>query len=219
MRHLCAVLMACLISAGLFVTMARLINPEQATLPSLAAAITVDISAVNTVVEPPAKPAEQMPEPQIAPLATPQSPVIKPTNINIELPSNELSWQDSAINIEQKYWSQPIMAAATSGGDYIGEADTGVKEIVPSSTQRPNIPKLAYENKTSGWVLLAFTVKPSGTVSDIRVMDAYPRGLFEANAIQAVKSWLYEPFSGQARYISQKIDFDWPLYSYNMDRP
>lgn len=101
--------------------------------------------------------------------------------------------------------------------DYIAEVDTGRKEIVPMATRRPNIPKIAYDNRINGWVLLAFTVGNDGKVKNVRVMDAEPRGIFEANAIAAVRGWIYNPYKGPERHISQRIEFDWTMYSYNMD--
>ena len=109
--------------------------------------------------------------------------------------------------------------------DYIGRRAQTKQVVTPVSTRRPNIPQVAYDNQIDGWVMLAFNVNPDGRVSDIQIMDAYPRGVFEANAVEAISSWRYSPFTKKKKRgpepkpirLAQKIDFKWSMYSYNMD--
>jgi TonB family protein len=57
----------------------------------------------------------------------------------------------------------------------------------------PRYPATAVERGQEGWVDLRFTITPEGTTSDIRIVAAYPRGLFDSSANNAVAKWTYIP--------------------------
>jgi protein TonB len=42
-------------------------------------------------------------------------------------------------------------------------------------------------------VLVEFTITPSGTVQDPKVLDADPKGLFEDAALKSISRWKYNP--------------------------
>jgi TonB family protein len=57
----------------------------------------------------------------------------------------------------------------------------------------PAYPPGALRQRTEGWVEVEFTVDERGTPIDIEVVDASPRGIFEAAAREAVAAWRYRP--------------------------
>ena len=57
----------------------------------------------------------------------------------------------------------------------------------------PVYPAAALRSGTEGWVELIFTITETGTVRDVEVVAAEPRGVFESAATQAVGSWRYRP--------------------------
>ncbi len=165
-----AFIIACIISASLFLIMSRLISSDNIELAQAQVNTLVDISQLRETDTKTQESQAKEPEPELPPVAINLSNPSNNTSISIDLAIDTIEWQSQEMHIEQKYWSQPISANMASGADYIGEADTGLKEIVPVSTQRPNIPQVAYDNKTDGWVLLAYTVMPTGRIKDIRIM-------------------------------------------------
>lgn len=217
MRFALSLLLAVAVSLLLFTLMYRLISPGSGEMARQTPPAIVDIRRVK---EPPKqqrqKPQQQKPEPSIKPLALAPIAGIPVARVEPKIDVNDIHFDNPELNIQQKYWSQPATGSG-SQYDYVGEMDTGQKELVPVATSRPNIPKTAYENRINGWVLLAFAVTNDGHVTDIRIMDANPRGVFEANAIAAVRKWVYQPYSGPVRYVSQRIGFEWKMYVYNMD--
>jgi len=70
-----------------------------------------------------------------------------------------------------------------------GEAD-GPR---PTTRVRPSYPMKAKARRIEGCVLLELTVDASGEVVGPRVLDAYPRGMFDKAALRAVAKWQYEP--------------------------
>lgn len=215
---------ALFLSLFIFWLMAQLLQqPKHNKLKSLAP-MDINIERVKAAKKTKNKQKEapkEKPQPNMQSLQpTPPTPSAAPPKLSNEgLAINAPQLDMKEFTIEQQHWSAPVSSENGSGSDanYIGEEDTGKKPFTPSATRRPNIPKVAYDNKINGWVLLAYTVDNRGKIDNIRVLDAEPRGIFEANAIAAVKRWVYPSFKGEVKHLSQRIEFEWNMYSYNMD--
>ena len=72
----------------------------------------------------------------------------------------------------------------------------GGSELVPISTPQPIYPPEAQRSGTAGEVVVSFTVNSDGSVSNIDVVSARPRGVFERNVQAAVRRWKFQPISG-----------------------
>ncbi|MGH8530306.1 MAG: energy transducer TonB [Nevskiales bacterium] len=101
----------------------------------------------------------------------------------------------------------------TGSGFGSGKGFSG-KPLVPLSTQRPQIPESAYRRGIEGWVQVVFTVTTEGRVADIKIVDAEPKGIFEAATVSGVSTWLYER-SERPREVIQKIEFKLEDFKYN----
>ncbi len=66
-------------------------------------------------------------------------------------------------------------------------------KLVRTRTVQPEYPREAARLQQEGWVDLRLTVAPSGRVSDVDVVDAKPRQLFDAAARRAARQWRFEP--------------------------
>lgn len=221
LRVALAAALALLISLSLFALMHFLISQEQNINKPEQSIHTVKIEPPKKETQPEEPATQQLPDisAAIAPLPSISSVSIKVDEITLpDVQSAELNFSQQTKELEalQSNWLQPASGGAGSGQDYLGEADTGIKDIVPISTATPFVPKIAWDNKIDGWVLLAFEVRPNGTVGKVRVMDASPRGVFEPYAIDAIKGWRYTPFTGNSKFLSQKISFNWQDYPNNI---
>lgn len=94
------------------------------------------------------------------------------------------------------------------GEDFQGET------LVALSTARPQISEWAYRHGIEGWVELAFTVDVNGHVQNVRIIDAQPRGIFEAAAVNSIVHWIY-PAQKHAIEVKQRVDFKLSDYQYN----
>ncbi|HEX4870946.1 MAG TPA: TonB family protein [Nevskiaceae bacterium] len=102
-----------------------------------------------------------------------------------------------------------------SGGGGFGKGQGFVgKPLIPLSTARPQMPEWACKQKIKGWVEVVFTVLQSGRVQDVKIVDALPRGVYEAAAIESVANWIYEP-SDRAREVKQRVLMDPADCAYN----
>ena len=66
-------------------------------------------------------------------------------------------------------------------------------DAIPLVRVNPMYPARAQARGIQGWVLVQFTVTKEGTTKDIVVLDANPKGHFEAAATGAVKKYRYKP--------------------------
>lgn len=100
-----------------------------------------------------------------------------------------------------------------TGGTGSGSGWKG-KPLVPLSTARPQMPDWACDQKLNGWVEAIFTVMPNGRVQDVRIVDADPRGVFEAAAIESISHWIYEP-TRKAAEVKQRVPMNHEDCAYN----
>lgn len=92
------------------------------------------------------------------------------------------------------------------GGTGSGAGFKG-KPLVPLSTARPQMPDWACKQKIRGWVEVVFTVMPNGHVRDVKLVDANPRGVFEAAAVESISNWIYDS-TDRAREVKQRVDMN-----------
>jgi protein TonB len=67
--------------------------------------------------------------------------------------------------------------------------------VAPTVATRspPEYPQQARQRRQEGWVELEFTVSVEGRVSDVAVLDAQPKGVFEGAAQRTIGRWRYTP--------------------------
>ena len=100
-----------------------------------------------------------------------------------------------------------------SSGPFLGKPDqiSGDGDVVPLARITPMYPRKAARKGIEGWVKLEFTVTQAGTVSDVKVLSAKPRRLFNRAAIKSILRWKFKPriVSGKAvpSRATQTIEF------------
>ncbi|GGA25341.1 hypothetical protein GCM10010981_12350 [Dyella nitratireducens] len=82
--------------------------------------------------------------------------------------------------------SQVASANASAGG---GET----RDAIPISSIRPRYPATALRNNQEGWVDVQYTVNTDGSVSNITVVSAEPRHVFDNAAIDALRRAKFSP--------------------------
>ena len=71
-------------------------------------------------------------------------------------------------------------------------------------TVNPVYPEAARKRGIEGWVELAFTVTPNGTVDDVEVRNASPANVFDDAAMRAIRQWRFEPVERNGENVSQR---------------
>ena len=57
----------------------------------------------------------------------------------------------------------------------------------------PDYPARALARGIEGWVIVQFTITPTGTVKDAIVVDADPKNIFDEAALKGIARWRYNP--------------------------
>ncbi|GAL15403.1 ferric siderophore transport system periplasmic binding protein TonB [Vibrio astriarenae] len=72
--------------------------------------------------------------------------------------------------------------------------DFGVnQQVMPLYRVEPRYPPNALRRKLEGYVVMKFTIDPTGKPTDIEVVEANPPRVFEREAMRALRSWKYQP--------------------------
>ncbi len=100
--------------------------------------------------------------------------------------SNNASITTAPVQMVQpKIDASGVKMNLTAGG-----SDRGVAPLVRVN---PDYPRRALERGIEGWVHVRFTITAAGTVKDLMVVDAEPKGVFDEAASKAVLRWRYNP--------------------------
>nr|WP_170883596.1 energy transducer TonB [Vibrio ostreicida] len=67
------------------------------------------------------------------------------------------------------------------------------QQVLPLYRVEPRYPTKAKKRRVEGYVVLVFTIDPTGKPVDIQISDASPKRMFEREAITALKKWRYQP--------------------------
>jgi len=77
--------------------------------------------------------------------------------------------------------------------------DTAARAISRSAVE---FPRRARARDIEGYVVISLLIDKSGKVSTAKVIESEPVGVFDDKALQAIRSWLFEP----ARYKGEAVD-------------
>ena len=108
------------------------------------------------------------------------------------------------------------LSASVSGGPMGGTMGSTAGmfdgDLLPLQRIPPQYPRDAARGGVTGWVQLEVLVNADGSVRSAKVLDAKPKGIFEASAVQAVMRWKFKPKIKDGKPIeqkgSQKIEFN-----------
>lgn len=72
----------------------------------------------------------------------------------------------------------------------------------PVSRSACSYPSRARTRNISGFVTLSLLVKADGSLSDVRVLEAEPAGVFEETALSCIRGWKFEPASYEGQPVA-----------------
>jgi protein TonB len=118
--------------------------------------------------------AEKPPVPEAPPpdMPQPRTDTVEPTDVGVSIPS------------------APVEADLSIGGLGLVASDG---EYLPIIKIAPVYPWKAQSAGIEGYCIVEYTVTASGTVKDVIVVDADPKGIFEKASIEAALKFKYKP--------------------------
>jgi len=78
------------------------------------------------------------------------------------------------------------------------------RDLEPVATPDPVYPPAAFRQGVAGWVEVEYTVNERGATTDVGVVAAEPRGVFDEAAVAAVAGWKYRPRIVNGRPVAQR---------------
>jgi TonB family protein len=151
----------------------------------------------------------------------PNNPNLKP--LTEELGTRLVAKARRALTVKQYEAARSWLDEATSIGYASTEASAALAELEAALAQqrflanvvtanelslvkavKPVYPRKAEQNGTEGWVELEFTVAESGAVTDVAILNASPRGVFDQAAAGALAQWRYKPVMRDSKAIAQR---------------
>jgi protein TonB len=98
---------------------------------------------------------------------------------------------DTAMELEKA----TNLSSGSGGGD---------RDIVPLVRVDPEYPPRALQQRIAGYVDLEFTISPTGTIKDVKVIGSNPSFVFDRAALRAVRKWRYNPKIDEGVAVSRR---------------
>jgi len=172
---------------GLFAFMAFLVNSDQVAPAEVLPDVIVDVAQL---------PEERPPEIK-SPIKLTPPPAPEPMPRTL-VPSTETS-----VDGDFDY-GNPIIKVASTGPSLTmggGSRDSDARPVVRIN---PKYPAAAARDGIEGWVKLRFDINEIGGVTNIEVIDAEPKRVFNKAARQALRKWKYRAKSEDGKAMVQQ---------------
>ncbi len=184
-RGLTMALTAALISFALFQLMAQLV---QSTAP-----ITPKVDSVFDVT--PLVPREESAAKNIIrEIPPPPMPELAP-KLALQPAEGPGDLLDIPLSSQKPVMTLPGLTLETPAGHD--------KAATPLVRIEPKYPPAAARDGLNGWVRLRFNIGADGRVTDVQVVAAEPRRVFDQEAMRALKNWKYQPKLENGRAVAQ----------------
>lgn len=89
-------------------------------------------------------------------------------------------------------------------GDAVVGMGFGDTDVIPLVRMNAVYPQKAVRQKIEGYVTARLAINPEGTVDDVEILEAEPRGVFEREAIRALYKYKFKPKMENGRPVAQQ---------------
>lgn len=142
------------------------------------------------IIEEVKKPPPDQPPPPPPKLAAPPPPFIPPPEINIQVPTVTQAPTITTVTTERPVAPPPPAAPVVAAPP---PQPLVRREYKASYRVEPNFPRQAQRDGTSGRVVAHVVVAPSGSVTEVRIIQSQPPRVFDREVIRALSQWRFNP--------------------------
>lgn len=186
-RWLISMPVALVFTLGLFMLMALMVGHSSQGPQETSSSTRIDIfmQEPDTEVQRRQRTVPERPKP-------PEMPDT-PTPVTQTQSQSTSSPQPDMPNLDLQSGIQGVMVQAPSLGELNLNTGPNNQQAMPLFRVEPNYPPRAMRRNLEGYVVVRFTIAPSGRPQDLTVVDANPPRVFEREALRALRKWKYEP--------------------------
>jgi len=184
-RWLISMPVALVFTLGLFMLMALMVGHSTQRLQEKSTSMSIDIfmQEPDTDVQRRQRTVPERPKPPEMPdTPTPVTQTQSTASAQPDMPT---------LNLQTNI--QGVMVQAPSLGDLSVMQGPNNQQAMPLFRVQPNYPPRAMRRGLEGYVVVRFTISPSGRPQDLSVVEANPPRMFEREALRALRKWKYEP--------------------------
>jgi protein TonB len=172
---------------GLFAFMSYLVSNDQVLPPEILPDLIVEVAQLQEE-----KPVKVMTRFKIVP-----PPMPKPMPRTFETVVE--------TNVEGGYdYESPVINVSNDGPGLTLGNNTRDNDARPVVRINPKYPIVAVRDGIEGWVKLRFDINALGGVTNIEIIDAEPKRVFNNAAKQALKKWKYRAKSTAGNSVAQQ---------------
>jgi len=197
-RYAFTVFIATVLTLGTFYLMHLLIDRGPLQPASLDPVTSIHFGPV-VIPETPTPRQPRIPPEKPEPVEQPPAPVNGPIT---SIQSDPIAVDEGELAVG------PEFSFTASVNPHSGNAD---RQAGPRNPRPPLYPPRAARENLEGWVEVEVTIDENGIVRSTRVVDSRPRGVFESAALNAVRSWHWQPRlvdgTPVTQTVVQRIDF------------
>jgi protein TonB len=122
-------------------------------------------------------------------------PIVKPPKVEKPPEVEKEPTPPPALTIEAGNGGMEFVIAPPVPTDSINISRTALTdgEHIPIVKVQPNYPNTAAKRGIEGYVILSFTILPSGATANAEVIESQPNSVFDKSALKAVERFKYKP--------------------------
>lgn len=124
-----------------------------------------------------------------------------------QLPQTAVSQQNAVMQKLPVSMPDVALDLELSNQSFLGDATVGMgfgdSDVIPLVRQNPVYPEKAKRRKIEGYVTARLAINPEGTVDDVEIIDAQPRGVFEREARRALFRYKFKPKMEDGKPVGQ----------------
>ncbi len=123
-------------------------------------------------------------------------------------PESPVSQKQTAVANSSQLSSVPSLGLDTAINGIAINAPTfgdigANQQAMPLHRVEPTYPARALQRGIEGYVVMSFTIDETGQPTDIEVLEAEPKRVFEREAMRALRNWKYQPKLVDGKAVTQ----------------
>lgn len=207
-RTLAPAIGAFVIGLVLFLIMQLMIRPDMKLLEGDGSKTYLNFVRVKVNDQAAKLKDRQIPDEPQPPEPPPTSPELTVSQDNVTSRAQPMAMNLPSLNMPISGGNGPFIGSA---GSMTGGMAAFDSDVIPVVQIPPNYPRQAKQARIEGYVKMSVTIRPDGTVSNVKVIESKPKRLFDKSAMTAMLRWKFRPKivdgQPQAQKAEQTIEF------------